>query len=189
MRVIAGKARRLPLKVTPGFDTRPTTDRIKETLFNIIQPALEGCAFLDLFSGSGSIGIEALSRGARISFFVENNAKAVKVIHENLAFTKLSDQAVVMPKTALRAIHELSLKKTAFDIVYMDPPYRLGAEEETLRALVQANILREDAQIIIEADKNTELPFLSELGLEIAKEKVYKTNKHIFLTLSGAEKA
>ena len=130
MRVIAGKARRLTLKSTPGLDTRPTIDRIKETLFNIITPRIEGCAFLDLFSGSGSIGIEALSRGARISFFVEKNSKAVKCINENLAFTKLADQAVVMQKTVLSAIHELSLKKSRFDLVYMDPPYHAGLEEE-----------------------------------------------------------
>ena len=188
MRVIAGKARRLTLKSTPGLDTRPTIDRIKETLFNIINPRIEGCAFLDLFSGSGSIGIEALSRGARISFFVEKNSKAVKCINENLAFTKLADQAVVMQKTVLSAIHELSLKKSRFDLVYMDPPYHAGLEEETLTALSSSGIIDEDSLIIVEADKYTKLGFLDKLGLEIVREKVYKTNKHFFIQLGGTEK-
>ena len=87
MRVIAGKARRLNLKTIPGIDTRPTTDRIKETLFNILQPELLECRFLDLFSGSGGIGIEALSRGASYAVFVEKNPKAAACIRENLAFT------------------------------------------------------------------------------------------------------
>ena len=89
MRVIAGSARRLKLKTLDGLETRPTQDIIKETLFNVIQNEVPGSRFLDLFSGSGAIGIEALSRGAREAFFVENNRKAVKIIEENLEFTKL----------------------------------------------------------------------------------------------------
>ena len=188
MRVIAGKARRLPLKATPGLDTRPTIDRIKETLFNIINPDIPGCAFLDLFSGSGSIGIEALSRGARVSFFVENNAKAVRCIRENLDFTKLADQAVVMQKSALRAINELSLKKCRFDLVYMDPPYHAGLEEETLKALEGSGIIDEDSLIIVEADRHTQLEFLEQTDFTIIREKDYKTNKHFFLKLGGLTK-
>ena len=187
MRVIAGKARRLPLKATPGLDTRPTIDRIKETLFNIINPDIPGCAFLDLYSGSGSIGIEALSRGARVSFFVENNAKAVKCIQENLAFTRLAEDAVVMQKNVLSAINELSLKKQHFDIVYMDPPYHLGLEEETLKALETSGIIDEDSLVIVEADKNNRLEFLSDTNFEIIREKDYKTNKHFFLKLGRTD--
>ena len=91
MRVIAGSARRLLLKTIDGLDTRPTTDRIKETLFNMLQNDIPGCIFLDLFSGSGAIGIEALSRGAREAVLVENNPKAVSCIRENLKTTKLED--------------------------------------------------------------------------------------------------
>ena len=96
MRVIAGKARRLNLKTIPGIDTRPTTDRIKETLFNILQPELLECRFLDLFSGSGGIGIEALSRGASYAVFVEKNPKAAACIRENLAFTKLAEDGKLL---------------------------------------------------------------------------------------------
>ena len=183
MRVIAGEARRLTLKSVPGFDTRPTVDRIKETVFNILNPYIPGSAFLDLFSGSGGIGIEALSRGARISVFVETSSNAVKCIEENLAFTKLADRAIVLKKTAVSAIHELSLKNHHFDIVYMDPPYAKGLEEETLRALEESGIIDEDTLIVIEADKRNTLPFLEEMPFSIIREKEYKNNKHYFLKL------
>ena len=95
MRVIAGSARRLLLKTVDGMDTRPTTDRIKETLFNMLQPQIPGCQFLDLFSGSGAIGIEALSRGADLAVMIENNPQAVACIRENLGTTRLEERAVV----------------------------------------------------------------------------------------------
>ena len=96
MRVIAGKARRLPLVSPEGRGTRPTTDRIKETLFNILQDDIPGCRFLDLFSGSGAIGIEALSRGANSATFVENNRNAIKCIETNLEKTHLKEQGNVV---------------------------------------------------------------------------------------------
>ena len=95
MRVIAGKARSLHLKTIEGLDTRPTTDRIKETLFNMINDELYGASFLDLFSGSGGIGIEALSRGARKAVFVESSRKAAACIQENLKFTRLASDGEV----------------------------------------------------------------------------------------------
>ena len=96
MRVIAGIARSMPLKAAEGDNTRPTTDRIKETLFNMLQSDIAGCRFLDLYSGSGAIGIEALSRGAKEAVLVENARQAIAVIKDNLTFTKLSPKAVVM---------------------------------------------------------------------------------------------
>ncbi len=181
MRVIAGKARRLLLKTTPGLDTRPTIDRIKETLFNIINPYIPGSKFLDLYSGSGSIGIEALSRGAKECVFVDNSLKAINCIKDNLSSTKLSDDAIVIHKNALSAINELSIKKQKFDIIYIDPPYEAGLEEETLKALANSNIIDDETLIIIEADKNTKLDFLDSLPFTIEREKDYKTNKHFFI--------
>ena len=104
MRVIAGKAKRLPLKTPKGMDTRPTTDRIKETLFNMIQDELYDIHFLDLFSGSGAIGIEALSRGAKDACFVEQNKAAAEIIRQNLVFTKLNEQAEVLVCSALASL-------------------------------------------------------------------------------------
>ena len=183
MRVIAGKARRLLLKTTPGFDTRPTTDKIKETLFNILNPYLPGATFLDLFSGSGSIGIEALSRGCTKAVFVENNPRAASCIAENLKTTRLADDAVVLKKNVLAAISELSLKNYSFDFVYMDPPYDAGLEEETLNALSKSGIINEDTMVIIEADKHNDLAFIDSSDFEITREKIYKSNKHYFLRL------
>lgn len=179
MRVIAGKARSLPLKTIEGNDTRPTTDRIKETLFNMIHDDLPGSYFLDLFSGSGAIGIEALSRGADKAVFVENAKKACTCIQDNLNFTHLAQQAVVMETDALTAIRRLC-GKGVFDIVFMDPPYQKGLEAEVLSQLKTSDIIDEYTQIIVEASLMTDLSFVEDLGYDIVKVKKYKTNQHIF---------
>lgn len=171
------------MKAVPGLDTRPTIDKIKETLFNIIAPYVPGSVFLDLFCGSGGIGIEALSRGAYKCVFVDNNTKAVKVTGENLAFTHLAENAVVMHRNALSAINELQLRSWKFDIVYIDPPYFEGLEEETLNALAASDIIDGDSMIIVEADKKNDLEFLQDSAFETARVKQYKTNKHVFLRL------
>lgn len=181
MRVIAGKARRLNLKTTPGFDTRPTADKIKETLFNILSPYLPGCCFLDLFAGSGAIGIEALSREASFCAFVDNDPRAIKCIRENLAFTKLEDGALVIQKNALAAIAELSIKKYRFDIVYLDPPYKAALEEETLRLLAGSGITDRDTLVILEASRETDISFLDKLPYKVSRIKDYKNNRHIFM--------
>ena len=181
MRVIAGVARSMPLKTLEGIDTRPTTDRIKETLFNVLQSDISGGRFLDLYSGSGAIGIEALSRGAREAVFVENSRAAVNCIKENLTFTKLSDMAIVMECDSLTAINRLS-GKGVFDIIYMDPPYNMEHEKQVLNALNSSDIADEYTLIVIEASLETDFFYLSELGYKINKTKEYKTNKHIFVT-------
>lgn len=180
MRVIAGTARSLPLKTLEGLDTRPTTDRIKETLFNMLHNDIPGCRFLDLFSGSGSIGIEALSRGASKVYFVESNRKATECIKENLAFTKLTEGASVMECDALTGIRKLEGKEV-FDIIFMDPPYNMNHEQEVLRSLSSSDIIDEYSTIIVEASLNTDFSYTEELGFEIIKEKNYKTNKHVFI--------
>ena len=180
MRVIAGKARSMPLKTIEGVDTRPTTDRIKETIFNVLQTDIAGCKFLDLFSGSGSIGIEALSRGASKAYFVESNRKAVTCIRENLEFTKLIDSASIMECDAITAINKLAGVEL-FDIIYMDPPYNLEHEKNVLQALQNSNIIDNYTLIVIEASLHTDFSYLNEFGYELVKEKRYKTNKHIFI--------
>lgn len=181
MRVIAGSARRLPLKTAEGMDTRPTTDRIKETLFNILQNDIGGCAFLDLYSGSGAIGIEALSRGAKHAVFVENRKKAADCIRENLRFTKLSDRARVMEQSVNAAIAVLENDHRVFDMVFMDPPYDRELEKETLTKLSQSGIVGEETMIIVEAAMETDFSYVGDLGYLLVREKCYKTNKHVFL--------
>lgn len=180
MRVIAGTARRLQLKTPQGKETRPTTDRIKETLFNMLQDELCDIRFLDLFSGSGGIGIEALSRGARFAYFVEQNKSTCEIIKENLKTTHLEEKARVYTMSVFNAITALEGKET-FHIVFMDPPYGKNLEKEVLRHPSFLSILEDKALVIVEADLDTVLSDGDIPGMHILKEKIYKTNKHIFL--------
>ena len=180
MRVIAGSAKRLQLKTVDGMDTRPTTDRIKETLFNMISAYLADSYFLDLFSGSGAIGIEALSRGAAHAVFVEQSRKAVECVRENLKYTKLADKAEVYETDVLSALSRMEHNKT-FDYIFMDPPYNQLLEKKVLEYLSTSQLLSDDGIIIVEASLETDFSYVSELGFTMIKEKEYKTNKHIFL--------
>lgn len=178
MRVIAGTARSLKLKAPEGMDTRPTTDRIKETLFNMIQMEIPGSVFVDLFSGSGGIGIEALSRGARHAYFVENAKNAISCIQENLVFTKFSDKATLIKQDVLGALSLINEKQA--DIIFMDPPYHADIESSVFSALSRQRYVTEDTMIIVEAALDKDFGFLRGLGFEVIKEKNYKTNKHVF---------
>ena len=120
MRIIAGTARSLPLKTIEGMDTRPTTDRIKETLFNMLQNDLYGARFLDLFAGSGAIGIEALSRGAKEAVFVDKGDGQISCIRDNLKTTHLEERARVMSADVTEAIRKLDREGKAFDFIFMD---------------------------------------------------------------------
>lgn len=184
MRVIAGTARRLPLKTLEGLETRPTTDRIKETLFNIIQNDVNGCRFLDLFSGSGGIGIEALSRGAAECVFVEKSSKAMACIRDNLEFTRLGENAVLMECDALTALQKLDDSgQQAFDFIFMDPPYGKGLEREALVFLSHSRLVDEFTVIIAEASLNEDFSYLENTIFSVEREKKYKTNKHVFIAM------
>ena len=179
MRVIAGTARRLLLKTPEGLDTRPTTDRIKETLFNMLMPNLPDAVFIDLFSGSGGIGIEALSRGANKAYFVENNQKAVACITENLEHTHLSDRAVVLRQDVFAALRG-SIRDTA-DIIFLDPPYQQEYDRKVLELLRDAAFVTDDTLIVVEASATTSFDYVDTLGFVVEKSKQYKTNKHVFI--------
>lgn len=183
MRVIAGKARRLQLKTPEGFETRPTTDRTKETLFNIINPYLADGDFLDLFSGSGAIGIEALSRGAKYAALVDDSRSSIDCIKANLKTTKLESQAEVFAMSALEAIRALEIKGKVFDVIFMDPPYNQLLEREVLMALQTSNIIYCDTIIIVEASLKTSFDYLEQTRFRIYKQKEYKTNQHVFIEL------
>lgn len=178
MRVIAGTRRSLLLKTPDGNITRPTTDRIKETLFNVLQTDIQDSVFVDLFSGSGAIGIEALSRGAKKAYFIEMNKEAISCIQDNIKFTKFTEQAVVLKQ---EVVSGLEFIKEPVDIIFMDPPYDQLLEKTILDKLSKTNILKEDSMIIVEASLKTEFDYLEELGFVVLKEKKYKTNKHVFI--------
>jgi len=178
MRVIAGTAKSLRLKTPEGLDTRPTTDRIKETLFNMLQPYLYGAVFVDLFSGSGGIGIEALSRGAAHAYFVEKDKRALACIEDNLQFTGFTRKADILRKDAVSALS--AIREQAVDIVFMDPPYGRGYERQVLQALKGFSWVTDKTLIVAEASLDCDVSYLPEFGYLLEKEKRYKTNKHIF---------
>lgn len=184
MRVIAGSARRLLLQTPEGMDTRPTQDRIKETLFNILQDDVPQASFLDLFAGSGGIGIEALSRGAKECVFVDSGKKPQECIKNNLIHTHLEDRGRIIARDVFSAIPYLE-NHGAFDIIFMDPPYEKELERQALSALKVSKLLKEDTIIIIEASLNTDFSYLPEEGYELVREKIYKTNKHVFVRCTG----
>ena len=165
MRVIAGKAGSLPLRTMTGLNTRPTTDRIKETLFNMIADQVPGSRFLDLFSGSG---------------FVENNRQALRCIHENLNFTRLAPQGRVLAGDVIQTVQDMNGEKP-FTIIFMDPPYDCGLEKRVLETLADSTLVDENTVIIAEASKDTDFSYAQELGYRIDRVKEYKTNKHVFL--------
>lgn len=180
MRIIAGKARSLPLKTVPGMDTRPTTDRIKETLFNMISPSIPGAVFLDLFAGSGGIGLEAISRGASSAVFVEQNKKAAACIQENINFTHFQSECTLLCMDVFAALRTME-GKYQFDVIFMDPPYNKMLEKQVLEYLINSNLITGDTLIIAEASLETDFSYVEELGYHIIKTKEYKTNVHIFL--------
>ncbi len=180
MRVIAGSARRILLKTPEGLDTRPTQDRIKETLFNMLQYDLADADFLDLFAGSGGIGIEALSRGAGRAVFVEKNAATAAIVRQNLRTTRLEDRASVMCCDALTALQRLE-GNSRFDYIFMDPPYNQGLEREMLAYLSHSALIDRQSTVIIEASLETSFDYLDSYGFTLEKNKTYKTNKHVFV--------
>ncbi len=180
MRVIEGNNRGKVLVTPEGMDTRPTTDRIKETLFNMIAFDLPDCYFLDLFSGSGQIGIEALSRGAREAVFVEKDKNAISCIEKNIAKARLEDSSKVYKIDVSSALNQLNSHEP-FDVIFMDPPYDKLIEKKVLEDLSNKAYVTENTIIIVEASLETSFDYIQGLGYEITKEKLYKTNKHIFL--------
>ena len=186
MRVIAGEKRHLLLKTLSDLSIRPTTDKIKETLFNMIQFDIPGSNFLDLFAGSGAIGIEALSRGANKATFVDNNDKAIKVIKENLEHTDLVDRAKVIKGDASSVIDNLSKDGVKYDIIFMDPPYNKELYLPVFEKLSKSKILDKDTKIILEVSLKDDALSVIDLGFEIVKVKKYKSNKHLFFKYKGA---
>lgn len=189
MRVIAGSRRHLILKTVPGMAVRPTTDRTKETLFNILNPYLADCRFLDLFSGSGAIGIEALSRGAEAAVLVEQSAESLSCIKENLKTTKLTEEARLLGMDVFRAIPMLESEGKSFDIIFMDPPYEKELERQVLERLSDSVLVAEDTLIVVEASLQTDFSYLDGLGFEIIREKKYKNNQHVFIQRQENEPA
>ena len=155
MRIISGLARGRKLKEPQGLDTRPTTGKVKESLFNITQFELEGRRVLDLFAGTGQLGLEALSRGAEHCTFVDQRREAAALVRENIALCRFESQSRVAQEEALSF---LACCRERFDVVFLDPPYQSGLLEKTLERLTQFDILREHGIIVCESGAEWTLP-------------------------------
>ena len=156
MRVITGKARGVQLKTPEGFQTRPTSDRVKEALFSIIQFEIPCARVLDLFGGTGQLGIEALSRGAQSAVFVDESEKACTLIRENLKRTKLAQDAKVIRTDYMQYLQNC---RETFDIVFLDPPYAEVFLENALKKLTEIDILQSGGIIVAERPVEKELPW------------------------------
>ena len=150
LRIIAGECKGRILKTVPGRSTRPTTDRVKESVFNILQPRLYGSSILDLFSGTGNLGLEAMSRGSRSAVFVEKAPAALAVLRENCQVLHYTDAVEILAQDVQRALSLLSTRQGVFDIVFMDPPYDSDLEAVTIAALDAFHLVAEDGRIVVE---------------------------------------
>lgn len=155
MRVIAGQYKSRKLVAPPGSETRPTADRLRETLFNIVSASVTGSVWLDLFAGTGAIGIEAISRGARMAYFVESSKPAIRVIRANLASLKIEEGFEIIEREAATALRMLDSQAVSCDFCYLDPPYRkMGDYEQVLGFLSQSRLLGAGSLAIAEHDKH-----------------------------------
>ncbi len=168
MRVVSGALKGRALKSVPGKTTRPTTDKVKEAIFNMIGPYFEGGLALDLFAGSGSLGIEALSRGIECSIFIDNDMKAIQTIRENLENLKLNDCSEVYRTSADQALKAVSKRGLKFRIIFLDPPYKKQKLESILKVIHEQSLLSTDGVVVCEHSYEVTLP---DQVLSLAKTK------------------
>ncbi|CDQ40226.1 MULTISPECIES: 16S rRNA (guanine(966)-N(2))-methyltransferase RsmD [Virgibacillus] len=174
MRIIAGEHKGRQLKSVPGKMTRPTTDKVKEAVFQVIGPFFQGGIVLDLFAGSGGLGIEALSRGMDKAVFVDKQPKAIHTIYENIKQFGLEERVEVFRADAYRAMQAAAKRNLQFDLVLLDPPYKKVHYENLLHELIKLDLLKPEARIYCEHDLSEKLPTdLREQHLEIVKQSNY----------------
>jgi 16S rRNA (guanine966-N2)-methyltransferase len=157
MRVVAGSVKGLPLKAVPGTSTRPTTDKVKESIFNMIGPFFDGGYALDLFAGSGGLGIEALSRGIDRAIFTDKDRKAIETIHANLEKTRLSGKAEVFKADAERALKAMQKNGVQARLLFLDPPYHMEKAYGLMDKAAELGIMTDDSIVVCEHDRDVEL--------------------------------
>jgi 16S rRNA (guanine(966)-N(2))-methyltransferase RsmD len=158
IRIISGECKGRRLKTLKGSTVRPTSDRAKETLFNLLTDRVPGCRFLDLFSGTGSIGLEAASRGAEQVLLVEYNAAVLKLLDENVEHCHVSDRVTIHKGDARESLRLFSLQEQTFDLVFLDPPYNDHSAYGLIQEIGERGLLNEDGWVIVEHDRHHKLP-------------------------------
>jgi 16S rRNA (guanine966-N2)-methyltransferase len=175
MRIISGSSKGKKLFTPKQTSLRPTSDRVKESLFNILGEEISGKAVLDLFAGTGNLGIEALSRGARRVTFVENTREAYRLIERNLLSCQMGDRSEILLKEVDRGLRLLHAKGECFDLIFMDPPYEKGLIRKTMEILGTMKIYHEDSILVIEHNRREPLPDLSGSWSLIRQRKIGDT--------------
>lgn len=186
MRVIAGEKRGFKLKAPKGRDTRPTEDRVKESLFNILGHIGENSLVLDLFAGSGSIGIEFLSRGAEKAYFIDSSAICIQTIRENLNHTGFLEKSQLIRGDSRKTIRFLARQGLKFDYIYIDPPYDEDLIMKSMEEIIARDILNDDGILILEHEKDLLLPGTA-FGVKKTDERNYGSKVITFYTYKEEE--
>lgn len=186
MRIIAGTARHRIIKPVPDQLTRPTTDRIKESIFNILQFQIADKRILDIFSGTGNMALESLSRGARNAVYIDQRKISIETIQENIRSLGFEKQSRVIFSTALKAIETLGNEKATFDIIFCDPPYNKGFEIPTMELLAATNLLDTEGILIVRHQQNTVLPE-TVATFHLARQKKYGDCRVSFYSLKSPD--
>lgn len=187
MRIISGRARGTKLYTLDGYDTtRPTLDRVKEALFSKISMELQDAIVLDLFAGSGALGLEAISRGAKRAYIADSSGKAIGVIRQNIAKTKSENETIVFQGDYLKILEKLKNRDIKFDFIFLDPPYKTDFAIKSIQKIVEDGLLNENGMVIIETDIEEDvLENLRKMTLDIEDVKKYGRVTLIFIRRKG----
>ena len=182
MRVISGTAKGTKLNSIDSILTRPTLDRVKESLFNIIQNNIKDSIVLDLFSGSGALAIEALSREAKEAVLCDNSYEAIQIINKNLKETKLEEKAKVIREDYIHAMQILSKESKKFDIIFLDPPYKSDYIIKSIKEIIKLDLLKSDGIIVAETDDKDKIEKIRNIKeIEVYDERKYGIVLIIFI--------
>ncbi|KRN29395.1 hypothetical protein IV38_GL000279 [Lactobacillus selangorensis] len=187
MRIISGEYGGRRLQAVPGMKTRPTLDKVKETMFNILRPYLKGGNVLDLYAGTGALGIEAVSRGMDHATLVDRQYAAYQTIQKNIAVTKQPEKFTLLKMDAKKALHHFADEQEQFDLILLDPPYKKQQIEKLLQRFVELQLLKPDAVILAETDTTVSYPELTDY--RILKQQTYGITEVAIFQYQGGQQA
>lgn len=186
MRIISGSAKGTKLITLEGNNTRPTLDRVKESLFSIIQSKIQDAYVLDLFSGSGALGLEALSRGAKLAVLCDNNINAIKIISQNVTKTKMQEKSILIKEHYQKCLDKMKQQNMKFDLIFLDPPYKTIFAIQALEEIIRLDLISENGIIVLETDdKEIEIENINLINIKIDDIRKYGRVKLMFLSRKG----